>query len=138
MQHVVDCLVAVRGDADRLAGLDERQDQVRGGVGLAGAGWSLDHKPGAIERMDGALRRLEQPRRVLPVGLGHDRRPGGAARQPWWIAAQKRVDVREGAAVSRHVARDRPHGIAKHIGVRWPAGDEGYLSWQLALPLCRA
>ena len=95
VQHVVDCLVAVRGDADRLAGLDERHDQVRGRVGLAGAGWSLDDKPGAIERMDGALCCLEQPRRVVPVGLGHDRRAGarpisrgGSRRRRAWMCGK--------------------------------------------------
>ena len=101
-----------------LPACDERQDQVRGRVGLAGAGRPLDNQPGAIERMDGALRRFKQPRRVVPVSLGHDRRAGSPAYQPRWIAAQKGVDVREGVAVSRHVARSRPDGVSQYDGVR--------------------
>ena len=49
-QQIVDCLVAVGRDADRLAGLEKSKDQVRGRVGLTSARWTLDNKPGAVER----------------------------------------------------------------------------------------
>src|SRR3954471_20920830 len=84
--------------------------------------------------MDGALRCLEQPSRVVSVGFGHNSCAGGASHQLWGIAAQKGVDMREDIAVSHHVACSRPDSVSQYHAADRPARNEGRLAWQLALP----
>jgi len=53
VEDVIDCCMAVRRNADRLASPDQGQYQVRDREGLAGSGRLLDDEAGPIEREHG-------------------------------------------------------------------------------------
>jgi hypothetical protein len=50
-QQVVDRGVAAAGDADAVALLDQVQDQVGAGVGLARARWALDEQVAVVQAL---------------------------------------------------------------------------------------
>src|SRR3546814_11146532 len=52
-EQLVDRFVAVRGYADALSLGEKRDDRLRRGVGLAGAGRSLDQQVAPVERKEG-------------------------------------------------------------------------------------
>ena len=95
-EQVVDRLVARRGDADALAGGDERHDQARAGPRLARTGRALDEQIAGVERSDERLLRGEIERLK--------RRAGGASAQARQIAREERLDGRDSQDAARSTA----------------------------------
>src|SRR5262249_5244789 len=58
--EVADCAVGGRGDAHALALLEQRDDHPGTGVGLPGAGWTLDRQAPAVERARDPARGVER------------------------------------------------------------------------------
>src|SRR3546814_19421849 len=83
-EQLVDRFVAVRGYADALSLGEKRDDRLRRGVGLAGAGRSLDQQVAPVERKEGTDRSGEGFGAV-----GNRRGASGTIRPPRPVPAKK-------------------------------------------------